>query len=127
MDPSTREIEQRQDALLEEMGRIRAMRRGTVSRQDYPGRRARKEGQGASGPYFVWQGYREGKHFSQRVSGREVRRVQQETEARKQFERLCAQYVKLGETLAQCYAARMGASEEAQKKGLKPRRKPAGK
>jgi hypothetical protein len=127
MGQSTREIQQQQDSLLEEMGRIRVMRRGTVSRQQYRERRARKEGKGASGPYFMWQGYREGKHFSQRMSARQAQRMQQEIEARKQFERLCAEYVKLGETLAQCYAARMGASEEAQKKGLKPRRKPAGK
>jgi len=127
MDQSTRQIQQQQDSLLEEMGRIRMMRRGTVSRQQYLERCARKEGKGASGPYFMWQGYRGGKHFSQRMSAGEAQRMQQEIEAHRQFERLCAEYVKLGETLAECYAARMGASEQAQKKGLKPRRKPAGK
>ena len=44
MGQSTRRIQQQQDSLLEEMGRIRVMRRGTVSRQQYLERCARKEG-----------------------------------------------------------------------------------
>jgi len=127
MDQSTRQIQQQQDALLEQMGKIRVMRRGTVSRQQYLERCARKDGKGAWGPYFMWQGYRDGKHFSQRMSAREAQRMQREIEARKQFEGLCGEYVKLGEALAQRHAAPMGASEEALKKGLKSRRKRAKK
>ena len=100
MNNSMRQIKQQQDAALKEMGEIRVMRRGTLSRQEYRQRRARKGGKGASGPYFVWQGYTDGKHFSQRVPSRNAERIGRKINARTVFERLCAEYVRLGEVSA---------------------------
>lgn len=124
MDAVTREVEQQQNALLDQMRTLRVMRRGTLSRQEYSQRRARKQGTGASGPYFVWQGSHSGKHFSKRVSAQEAEQVKHEIETRQQFERLCEEYVRLGEALATREGARTQ-QDGALKKGLKLRSKQA--
>jgi len=126
MDARTRDIEKQQDALLEQMRALRVMRCGTLSHQEYPERRARKQGAGASGPYFVWQGSRDGKHFSKRVPAQQAERVKHEIDARRQFERLCEEYVRLGEGLA-TYEGIGAKQDEALKRGLKSRSKQARK
>jgi hypothetical protein len=83
------------------MRQYQLMYRGTLSGQHYGGRRARKAGQGATGPYFVWQGSLGGKHFSRRVNARQAELLKQGIEARHEFEALCAQYVALGQALAE--------------------------
>lgn len=126
MDATTREIEQQQNVLVDQMRTLRVMRRGTLSRQEYLQRRARKQGTGASGPYFVWQGFRNGEHFSKRVAAHEAERVKHEIQARRQFEGLCQEYVRLGEGLATREDARTK-QDEALKRGLKSRSKQARK
>ena len=126
MDAATREIERQQNALLDQMRTLRVMRCGTLSRQEYAQRLARKQGTGASGPYFVWQGFRSGKHFSKRVSALDAEQAKQEIETRRQFERLCEEYVRLGEELATHERARTK-QDESLKKGLESRSKQARK
>jgi len=98
---TTDRIRQKQDDLLEQMGRIRVMRRGTVSQQHYPQRRKRRAGKGATGPYFIWQGYLNGKRFGRRVSGAEAQQLAEAIAQRQRFERLCAEYEALGEAMAE--------------------------
>ena len=126
MDATSREIQRQQNALLDQMRTLRVMRRGTLSHQEYPERRARKQGAGASGPYFLWQGFRGGKHFSKRVSAQQAEQVRHEIETRRQFEQLCEEYVRLGEALATGERARTE-QDESLKKGLKSRSKQARK
>lgn len=126
MDAATREIERRQNALLDQMRTLRVMRRGTLSPQHYPQRRARKQGSGAAGPYYVWQGFQRGKHFSKRVSAKEAEQVKREIETRRQFEELCEEYVRLGEERATHESTRTQ-QEASLKKGLKSRSKPTRK
>jgi len=117
-------IQQRQCEVLQAMGRIQVMRRGTVSTQEYSQRRKRKGGAGATGPYWLWQGSIGGKHFSQRVSAQEGARFAQEIEQRREFERLSAEYVALGEALAKLLGEqdqqRVQAEEEVKKKSRQP-------
>jgi len=117
MDREQQDITQRQKALLEDMGRIRVMRRGTLSQQRYAQRQKRRGGRGACGPYFVWQGYVKGRRFGLRVNVAEAETMKEEIEARRRFECLCAEYVALGEALAE-QQRRKAVSEEALKKGL---------
>lgn len=126
MDTRIQQVEQQQDALMEQMRSIRVMRRGTLSEQYYTARCARKGGEGAVGPYFLWQGSINGKHFSRRVNASEAEHVKAGIEARHHFERLCAQYVELGEALA-AHSQQNNESVEAIKKGLKSRSKRAKK
>jgi len=100
MQHDARNIQKRQDALLKEMGRIRVMRRGTLSKQEYKGRKQRKNGAGATGPYFVWQGSVDGKRFCVRVGAQQAQRMEQEIAQRHKFEALCGEVVALGEALA---------------------------
>lgn len=123
MDPEVQAIEQQQQAVWEEMGRIRVMRRGTLSQQRYPQRRARRGGHGACGPYCLWQGYVKGRRFGRRVAAAEAERMRTEIAERRRFEGLCAVYVALGEALAE-RQGRPGVWEEARKKtGKSPSRR----
>lgn len=101
MDKHVQQLEQQQDALLEGMRQLRLLYRGTLGGQHYAGRRTRKGGQGATGPYFLWQGSIGGKHFSRRVSARRAELIKEGIKGRHGFEGLCAQYVALGEALAE--------------------------
>ena len=115
------ELEQERQRILRKMGRIRTMRRGTVSEQflmvahkgqDEPVRR---------GPYYLWQYWEHGKPLRRRLRrGPEVTAARKEVAAFREFERLCEHYVHVAEALAeaQCDAS---ASEEVVKKGLKSR------
>lgn len=114
MRQTVQQIQQRQDVIVEELSQIRVMRRGSVSEQRYGDRRKRKGGKGASGPYFLWQGYVDGKRFGQRVSAAEAEQIREDIEQRHRFEQLCVEYVRLGEALAQQLAQepRMEAAAE---------------
>ncbi len=120
MKLSRQSIQKRQDALLEEMGRIRVMRRGTISKQEYRGRKQRRKGAGATGPYFVWQGSVGGKRFCARVRAQEAQRMEQEIAQRHKFEALCDEVVALGEALADLLRSDDEETTEP-KKGLKSR------
>jgi len=109
MDRHVEQLQQEQDAVIEQMRQLRLMYRGTLSEQQYPSRRARKDGAGATGPYFLWQGSKQGKRFGQRVDAQQAQRIRDGIETRHRFEDLCARFVVLGEALAQCAAKRPSA------------------
>lgn len=119
MSMSTQQIVERQEEILKSMSRIRLMERGTVSRQRYADRAKRKDGEGAVGPYCLWQGTVHGKRFGKRLSGREAEQVEAGIARRHAFEALCEEYVELSCRLSA--ADDGGKSEEAVKKGLKSR------
>jgi len=123
MDKHIEHLHQQQDALIEKMGQFRVMYRGTLSEQRYLARRARKGGEGATGPYFVWQGTREAQRFGRRVNAREAQRIREGIEARHRFEALCAQYVALGEALAECLEAKNEAMDALKKTPKSPSRR----
>jgi len=126
MSNAVQQIIQRQDQILQAMGRIRTMERGTITRQSYPERAGRKNGFGAIGPYCLWQGTVRGKRFGKRVSGNEARRLEEKIAQRRAFGALCEEYVELSCRLAAL--ERSGAaSDDTLKKGLKSRLNEAGK
>lgn len=104
MSMSVDQLVQRQNEILKAMSEIRTMQRGTVSRQHYPERAQRKEGQGAVGPYCLWQGTVNGTRFAKRVSGPQAERVEQGITQRHAFEALCEEYVAISCELAQLEA-----------------------
>jgi len=126
MSNSAQQIVNRQDEILQAMGQIRLMQRGTISKQTYPQRAKRRDGKGAVGPYYLWQGTVRGKRFGKRVSADEARRVQEEIAQRQAFNALCEEYVDLS-----CQRAVLEreatAWEGAVKKGLKSRSNKAAK
>ena len=116
---TTQQIAKRQQEILEQMGQIRLMERGTVTPQRYAERAKRKGGNGAVGPYYLWQGTVKGKRFARRLSGREAERVEAGIARRHAFETLCEEYTELSCRLSA--AVGNGEPEEAVKKGLKSR------
>lgn len=118
MHDTAQGIRQRQDEILKAMGSIRRMRRGTLTHQTYPDRAHRKEGQGAVGPYGLWQGTVAGKRFGKRVSGVEAQDIEEGIAQRHAFSALAEEYVALSCSLAALEQGQAPASEEALKKGL---------
>jgi len=120
MPMSAKQIGQRQNEILKAIGEIRTMQRGTLTQQSYPERAGRKGGEGAVGPYGLWQGTVDGKRFGKRVSGEEAERVEQGIAQRHAFEALCEEYVELSCQLAALEA--QGAQEVAavKKKPVSP-------
>lgn len=119
MSKSMRNMERRQNEVLEAMGQIRVMERGTLTPQKYLERAARKEGKGAVGPYWLWQGTVHGQRFGVRVSGHQAQRVQEGIAQRHAFSVLCEEYIDLA--CQRSALASKAASQEAEKKGLKSR------
>ena len=126
MSMSAQQIVKRQNEILEAIGRVRVMRRGTLSRQTYAERAKRKHGKGAVGPYCLWQGSVRGQHFSRRVSGGEAERIEQGIAQRHAFEALCEEYTELSCRLAALEGQETD-WEGMVKKGLKSRSSKAGK
>ena len=120
MSMSPQQIAKRQDEILECLSRIRLMERGTVSWQTYSERANRKDGEGAVGPYGIWQGTVHGKRFGKRIKGAEAHQVQERITQRHEFETLCKEYVELGCRLSALEREGV-AADEALKKGLKSR------
>lgn len=126
MSMTAEQIVARQDRILEEMSRIRAMVRGTLSWQEYGERAKRRGGKGAVGPYALWQGTVSGKRFCRRVTHAKADQVASGIEQRHAFGALCEEYVDLGCRLSELEWAGT-ASDDAVKKGLKSRSRRAGR
>ena len=126
MSMSAQQIVSRQNEILEIIARIRVMRRGTVTRQTYRERAKRNNGQGAVGPYLLWQGTIQGKRFGKRVSGAEAERVEEGIAQRRAFKALSEEYVALSCELA-ALEDKGEDCAEALKKGLKSRSSRTGK
>ena len=115
---SAKEITEKQELILQKMAQIRVMQRGTVSSQSYPERAKRHEGEGAVGPYYLWQGTVSGKRFGKRLSGPEALRVEEGIAQRHAFEALCEEYVDLS-----CQLAARGNQGEASLERVKKKPK----
>ena len=88
MDKQTRAT---RNGIFEEMGQIERLRQGTLSEQYY--------GTGANrrGPYYVLQGYAEGRHWSQRVPPEHVEQVRADLAAGVRFQELCRSFAETTE------------------------------
>jgi hypothetical protein len=125
MNQHVGQLQKQQDIVLEQMRQLRLMYCGTLSEQRYAERYVRNDGAGATGPYFLWQGTRQGKRFGRRVNAQQAQRIREGIETRHRFEALCAQFVALGEALADCAAKAFSADalKKTPKSPSKPMRK----
>ena len=92
-------LEQERLAIVEKIGKIRHMRRGTINEQ-YLSVRQKGKDPIRRGPYFVLSKNDDGKTKSSRLRKNELEQVQQDVEAYKEFQKLSKAYVDVTEALA---------------------------
>ncbi|MBI5117554.1 hypothetical protein HZA56_13845 [Candidatus Poribacteria bacterium] len=109
------QIEARRREILLEMGKIRSMRRGTLSEQYLRVLQKGKSEPALRGPYYVLSRQEGDKTASKRLKPDEVVQAREDIEAHKRFKGLCREFEGLTEELGQLSRA----FEEEVKKGLK--------
>jgi hypothetical protein len=101
--------------ILQDMQAIDSLRRGSLSQQFFKAR----PGQPAHGPYFVLQGFFQGKKFSERIPATQAPEVQQQVNNYRKFQQLAEQYVTLSDQIA-----RLGSPNLDSKKNSSPKKPP---
>ena len=98
------------------MQAIDRLRRGSLSQQFFkapPGQSERR------GPYFVLQGFFQGKKFSERIPAEQASQVQAQVDNYRRFQALAEDYVTLSDQIT-----RLESEGSGSKKNSRPRRSP---
>lgn len=119
--PAVQAIERRRLAIVQEMQNMRRMVRGTFTEQMLPVRHRDKVEPVLRGPYFLLAKWEQGKTHSRRIKREEAPAVKEGAENYKRLKALCEEFAALTERLGEL--ERAAASREAEKKGLKSRRR----
>lgn len=69
------QAQKKRDRIINEMQQIDRLRQGTISEQYYG------TGDNKKGPYYVLQGYTEGKHWSKRIPKDQINQVRKDIKA----------------------------------------------
>ena len=85
------QVEQKRTEILDEMRQLERLRQGTISEQYYG------SGENRQGPYYVLQGYADGKHWSKRIPRDRVEQVQADLKAGVHFKELCREFAEVTE------------------------------
>lgn len=110
-------LEQQRLNILEQIGKIRYMRRGTINEQYLKVPQKEREPL-LRGPYYVLSRNEDGKTKSSRLNKGDLVQVRQDIEAYKEFQKLGKEYVDVTEALAQ--QARVTDDDQALKKTSLP-------
>jgi hypothetical protein len=85
------QAEQKRTDILDEMRQLERLRQGTISEQYYG------SGENKQGPYYVLQGYTDGKHWSKRIPRDQIEQVQADLEAGLHLKELCREFAEVTE------------------------------
>lgn len=88
MDKATH---RKREEILDDLRQIDRLRQGTISEQFYG------TGEKKQGPYYVLQGYVEGKHWSKRVPIDQIDQVRADISAGVRFKELCQDFADVTE------------------------------
>ena len=110
-------IEARREQLLEEIRKIRVMRKGSVTEQYFKTKKKGQKKPALNGPYWLYTHKEKGKTMGRRLSQTEVERFQAEVDAFHRFRELCDEYAQLTERLGDL--ERESPEESRQKKRRK--------
>ena len=99
---TVKEIDCKRKEILQQMGEMRSMRRGTINEQFFEVGQKGKREPVLRGPYYVLS-RREGKKtVSKRLTSKEeLERVRQDINAQKRFRKLCREFEELTERLGE--------------------------
>jgi|SRR6266850_5191864 len=112
-------LEQKRQAILQEIQSIQRLRRGSLSAQTF----RRKKGSIIStyGPYYVFQFFRQGQKVSERVSAEEAPQVAQDVQNYQRFQHLADQFVNVTDQLTKAQAAEDGSKKNSASGKLPPK------
>jgi hypothetical protein len=110
-------LRRKRAALLADMQAIDHLRRGSLSQQYFkagPGRAERR------GPYFVLQGFFQGKKFSERIPAAQAPQVQAEVDNYRRFQALAEECVTLSDELTRLEAGGADSKKNSSRKRSPP-------
>jgi hypothetical protein len=87
---------QKRQSILQQMQAIDRLRRGSLSKQFFPSASAPAA---RRGPYFVLQGFFQGKKFSQRIPQEQAAQVEVDVENYRRFQTLAEDYVTVSDQI----------------------------
>jgi len=114
MNLTLSQLEKRREQVLQQMGAIDRLRRGSLSRQFFG--RSRPQSKAQQGPYFVLQGYIQGKKFSQRVPADQAPQLEPLVANYKRFVELAEEFVCVTDQIT-----RLAEAQPDAKKNYRPR------
>jgi hypothetical protein len=91
MHASLSQLEKRREQILQQIQAIDRLRRGSLSRQFF--KKARAHSKVPQGPYYVLQGYVQGKKFSQRIPAQQAQEIEPLVANYQRFEQLAEEFV----------------------------------
>jgi hypothetical protein len=98
---TVKELERQRGQVLEQMGSIRTMKRGSINKQYFAVMRRGKKTKGRRGPYYVFSRQEQGKTVSYRLKSQdEIQQARDDVAEYKRFKALCKQFEELTERLA---------------------------
>lgn len=86
----------KRSSLLQNLQAIDHLRRGSLSKQFFKAASGQSE---RRGPYFVLQGFFQGKKFSERIPAEEAPQVQEQVDNYRRFQALAEDYVTLSDEI----------------------------
>ena len=99
MTDQLHQLSAQREAILDQLKAIDRLRRGSLSRQMFTKIQAGKTV--SQGPYFVLQGFHQGKKFSQRIPAEAAPAVQQQVENFKHFQALADECISITDQITQ--------------------------
>jgi hypothetical protein len=97
MNLSRSQLEERREQILQQIQAIDRLRRGSLSRQFFKKRRA--DCKAPQGPYYLLQGYVQGKKFSERVPAEQAPQLEPLVANYQRFEELANEFVTVTDQL----------------------------
>lgn len=91
MNTSLSQLQARREQILRDMADIDRLRRGSFSRQFFGARSA--AGPASQGPYFVLQGYLQGRKFSERIPSAQAPQTETFVANYKHFQALAEEFI----------------------------------
>ena len=96
MSAQLESLRQKRDRVLDNMQAIDRLRRGSLSKQFFKAPSSQTEKQG---PYFVLQGFFQGKKFSERIPADQAPQVQEQVDNYRRFQSLAEEFVTLSDEI----------------------------